>query len=318
MLLFSTDIYKKDGWYYLIIAEGGTHRWHMITMARSRTITGPFKGYKNNPLITGVPGSPITCVGHADLVQDTTGNWWAFLLARRELGEREDSYPLGRETYMVPVDWPEGEFPTFELVQLQHSLPSTRRIVAAKQRMPGLELQVQLSSPRVIYIRDPILSNYLSEGTAVVLRSSDAELGSMCGSPTFVGERQTSLECIVNAQIDLSLAAKEGHAGLAVYKDPFRYASVDVDLKASRVSFNLRHLTQEHIILNPRPLREAAAARLKIRSSVDSYTFLYSAFVSGKWSPEFELATTPCNDMSGDDFTGEIFPTYPQLYSNIT
>ncbi|KAL2126767.1 hypothetical protein VTI74DRAFT_277 [Chaetomium olivicolor] len=245
-------ILKKDGWYYLMIAEGGTHRRHMVTMARSRAATGPFEGYEKNPLITGAPNSPISCVGHADLVQDTAGNWWAFMLARRELGGRGDSYPLGRETYMV-----------------------------AKQRISGVESQVQLSSAHTIYIRDSILNNYSAEAAAIILRLTDTELGAMAGSPTLVGERQMSLVSTVNAEIDLASAAKNGHAGLAVYKDPFRYASVDVSLKTGQVSFNLRHATREHTFSNSKPLAGAAAVKLKIESSVETYSFSYSAFVDG-------------------------------------
>ncbi|KAL4756490.1 putative xylosidase/arabinosidase [Aspergillus foveolatus] len=303
-------IYKKDGWYYLMIAEGGTHRRHKVTMARSRAVTGPFEGYQNNPLITGVPGSPITCVGHADLVQDTTGNWWAVMLGRRELSESGDSYPLGRETYMVPVEWPEGEFPNFQPVQLQHTVPATRSIVGAKQSESGLESQVQLSSPHTIYIRDPLLENYSSGSTAITLRSTDTELGAMSGSPTFVGRRQTSLVSTVNAQIELASALKQGHAGLVVYKDPFRYAGIDVDLIACQVSFIFRHATQEHTTSGSTSVEGAAALNLIIRSSNETYIFLYSALVGNKWSSEVELATFPCSDMSGDDFTGTVFGIY--------
>ncbi|KAL2802069.1 glycosyl hydrolase [Aspergillus granulosus] len=310
-------IYKKDGWYYLMIAEGGTHRRHKVTMARSRVATGPFEGYQNNPLITGMPGSPITCVGHADLVQDMTGNWWAVMLARRELGEGGDSYPLGRETYMVPVDWPEEDFPRFEPVKLQHSLLATRSIIGAKKPNSSLEYQVQLSSPRTIYLRDPILENYSSNSAAITLRLADTELGAMAGSPTFVGQRQTSLVSTINAQIDLASAAKKGHAGLAVYKDPFRYAGVDVDLNTRQVSFSLRHATQEHTFSGTQALEGVTALNLKIRSSIERYVFSYSALISGKWNPEVELSTIPCSDMSGDDFTGKvsrIFLTAPQSF----
>jgi beta-xylosidase len=298
-----------------MIAEGGTHRRHKVTIARSRAATGPFEGYEKNPLITGQPDSPITCVGHADLVQDTTGNWWALMLARRELGERGDSYPLGRETYMVPVNWPEGEFPIFEPVQLQHqSLSSSRSIIGAKKCSLGVEAPVSLSSPHTIHIRDPDLTNYSSEGNAITLRLINTDLGAMGGSPTFVGERQTSLASIVSAQLDLTSAARGGHTGLAVYKDPFRYASVDVDLNAVHVSFSLRHATQEETLSNSKPLDGATAVKLKIESSVANYRFSYSALVAGQWSPEVELATIPCSYMSGDDFTGW-FPLRPLCIS---
>ncbi|KAL2173893.1 glycosyl hydrolase [Thermothelomyces heterothallicus CBS 202.75] len=222
-------LYKKNGWYYLMIAEGGTHRRHKVAMARSKAATGPFEGHEKNPLITGAPGSPITC-----------------------LGERGASYPLGRETYMVPVEWPEGEFPIFEPVQLRHYLPASRRsIVGAKQRIPGFE----------------------SPAAAIKLRLTDTELGATAGSPTFVGQRQTALESTAKAEIDLASAAKTGHAGLAVYKDPFRYASVDVDLAAGRVSVNLGHAAQELTTSNSKPLAGAAAIKLTIETSVETYSF---------------------------------------------
>lgn len=300
-----------------MIAEGGTHRRHKVTMARSKAVTGPFEGYEKNPLITAAPGSPITCVGHADLVQDTAGNWWALMLGRRELGERGSSYPLGRETYMVPVDWPEGEFPIFEPVQLQHSLPASRKsIVGAKQRTSGTERSVELSSPHTIYVRDATLNNYSAEGAAILLRLTNTELGAMTGSPTFVGQRQTSLLSTASAEIDLAgSAAKNGHAGLAVYKDPFRYASVDVDLSAGQVSLALRHATQDHTISRSKRVVGAAAVKLKIESSVENYSFSYSALVGGRWSTEVELSTIPSSDMSGDDFTGWLSQRLPLTLS---
>lgn len=105
-------LYKKDGWYYLLISEGGTERCHMLTMARSRTIKGPYEACPYNPVMTNrsLP-LPIESVGHADLVEDPDGNWWAVCLGTRPCG-----YPprnqLGRETMLVPVDW-SGDWPVF-------------------------------------------------------------------------------------------------------------------------------------------------------------------------------------------------------------
>lgn len=105
-------IYKKDGWYYLMISEGGTERCHMLTMARSRQITGPYEACPHNPVMTNRSlRNGIESVGHADLVQDARGNWWAVCLGTRPLG-----YPprhnLGRETMLVPVDWSK-DWPVF-------------------------------------------------------------------------------------------------------------------------------------------------------------------------------------------------------------
>ncbi|RMZ48526.1 hypothetical protein AFCA_008546 [Aspergillus flavus] len=89
-------VYYKDGWYYLLIAEGGTQARHKITMARSRSIWGPFESDLANPVLTAeVSSGVVQCVGHGDLVYDKDGQWWCVMLARREYG---DSYPLGRRS----------------------------------------------------------------------------------------------------------------------------------------------------------------------------------------------------------------------------
>ena len=127
-------IYKKDGWYYLLISEGGTERCHMITMARSRKIDGGYEACPYNPVLTNRSlGLPIEATGHADLVQDNDGHWWAVCL-----GIRTFSYPpkhnLGRETMLVPVDW-NGDWPVFgnggiveEQIEVSH-LPAAKTVL---------------------------------------------------------------------------------------------------------------------------------------------------------------------------------------------
>ncbi len=104
-------LYKKDGWYYLMISEGGTEYCHMITAARSRSIEGPYEACDRNPLLTNRSlSTPIKAVGHGDLFCDHNGNWWIVCL-----GIRPITYPfkhnLGRETMLAPVVWEQGAFP---------------------------------------------------------------------------------------------------------------------------------------------------------------------------------------------------------------
>jgi xylan 1,4-beta-xylosidase len=103
-------IYKKDGWYYLMAAEGGTGIDHAVSIARSRTLEGPWIGKAANPILTHRhlgKGASIINVGHGDLVDDPNGGWWMVLLASRPY---DGSSNLGRETFLVPVDW-EDEWP---------------------------------------------------------------------------------------------------------------------------------------------------------------------------------------------------------------
>ncbi|KAI5783239.1 beta-xylosidase [Peziza echinospora] len=109
-------IYKKDGWYYLLIAEGGTGKDHMVTMARSRSVNGPYEGYELNPVLTNANTSEyFQAIGHADIFQDTLGQWWSCALAVRT-GPEFLNYPIGRETILTPVTWEEGSWPVFQPV----------------------------------------------------------------------------------------------------------------------------------------------------------------------------------------------------------
>ncbi len=106
-------LYYKDGFYYLLIAEGGTDFNHACTVFRSRSLTGPYESAPRNPVMTHRARShrqPITCTGHADLIQLPNGEWWAVLLACRP--DRDDLRHLGRETFAVPVIWEDG-WPVF-------------------------------------------------------------------------------------------------------------------------------------------------------------------------------------------------------------
>ena len=104
-------IYKRDGWYYLSDAEGGTGPQHSQVVLRSRDVWGPYAPYEGNPILTQrdlAPDRrlPITNAGHADLVEGPDGTWWAVFLASRNYQQRH--YNTGRETYLLPVQWRDG------------------------------------------------------------------------------------------------------------------------------------------------------------------------------------------------------------------
>ena len=113
-------LFKRNGWYYLLIAEGGTLHHHTTTFARSRSIWGPYEPSMRNPVLTHkhLPREhPIHNVGHADMVELADGSWWGVCLASRPRGGFYDGgntqysfggyyRNLGRETFLFPVEWP--------------------------------------------------------------------------------------------------------------------------------------------------------------------------------------------------------------------
>lgn len=106
-------LYRRDGWYYLLIAEGGTEHFHAVTIARARNVFDWYEGNPANPVMThrhfGYT-APIANVGHADMVELPDGSWWAVMLGSRT---NSDQYKnIGRETFICPVRW-ERDWPVF-------------------------------------------------------------------------------------------------------------------------------------------------------------------------------------------------------------
>ncbi len=83
-------LYKKDGFYYLLCAEGGTEYNHSEVIFRSKTVDGPYEVYHKNPVLTQRQlnperKNPVTSTGHADMVETTDGRWYAVFLGCRPL-----------------------------------------------------------------------------------------------------------------------------------------------------------------------------------------------------------------------------------------
>ena len=101
-------LYKKDGYYYLLHAEGGTGPEHAISVARSKELFKWFEGCPRNPIFTHRnlgKDYPIIYAGHGDLVDDKDGNWYIVMLASRQC---KGHCSIGRETFLAKVTWEEG------------------------------------------------------------------------------------------------------------------------------------------------------------------------------------------------------------------
>lgn len=109
-------LYKKNGRYYLMCAEGGTGDWHSEVIFVSDSPTGPYKPAPSNPILTQrhFPKDrkdKVDWAGHADLVEGPNGKYYGVFLGVRP--NNQNRVNTGRETFILPVDW-SGEFPVFE------------------------------------------------------------------------------------------------------------------------------------------------------------------------------------------------------------
>ncbi|BBC32029.1 Glycosyl hydrolase, family 43 [Streptomyces graminofaciens] len=112
-LIEGPKLLVRDGWYYLVLAEGGTGFEHGARVARSHSLTGPYE-LDQLPLLTtrDDPKVLLQKAGHAELVQTPTGEWFLSHLAARPLHtEHGMRCPLGRETAVQAVVWDTDGWP---------------------------------------------------------------------------------------------------------------------------------------------------------------------------------------------------------------
>lgn len=129
-------LYQRNGYYYLLTAEGGTEYGHAVSLARSKSMTGPYELHPQNPIISARnhPTAPLQKCGHGDLVETPNGDWYAVFLIGRPLTQH-GRCTLGRETAIEEMEWrkddwlylksdvPRLEIPSPE--KTDFSLPST-------------------------------------------------------------------------------------------------------------------------------------------------------------------------------------------------
>ncbi|MET8079925.1 family 43 glycosylhydrolase [Streptomyces sp. NPDC005303] len=112
-LIEGPKLLRHQGWYYLVLAEGGTGFEHGVLVARSREITGPYE-LDDRPLLTSRddPSLPLQKAGHGELVQLHDGSWVLSHLTARPLNTPDGPRcPLGRETAIQAVTWDTDGWP---------------------------------------------------------------------------------------------------------------------------------------------------------------------------------------------------------------
>lgn len=221
-------LYKIGNYYYLLAAEGGTEYGHMEVVARSDNPYGPFETPAKdssyaNPLITNrnLGGYSLQGTGHADLIQDTEGNWWMVLLAFRQIGQYITHHHIGRETCLIPVNFtPDGWITagTDGTVRLKMT-PHTVSQPVSQEPIRPLTFENTAPGKEWVWLRNPEFGNYSFDTqhltNRISIRGTDLSLDEPVRSPSFLGIRQQEL----SGHLQVTLSSSEGEAGITVYMD---------------------------------------------------------------------------------------------------
>lgn len=295
---------------------GGTEFGHCATLASAPTVWGPFMPCPKNPIIRAPSKTSLfQTVGHADLFKDGDEQWWAVALASRVIG---DSYPIGRESCLVKVDWT-GQWPVADLSALDVP-PSS---VEPKGPPVAEEWQDILRPPHhhLLYLRNPISACYTFSGDAstpsllvpeLVLRPSAVPLAAALGSPTFIGVRQRDLFFECEAALTLSGSTRL-RAGIAAYLDHEHFFAASVcgqsaALTAVHPGAPPADSAARAVALGGNAGPGALNVRLRIRGSPERYVFEIAQGNSAQ--PAWEhLGDGDCKHLSGG-FTGVILALF--------
>lgn len=221
-------MYHIGGWYYLIVAEGGTGYDHCVTLARSKSIWGPFDTMPGNPVLTADKSdmSTLQKCGHADIVETPSGDWYMVHLCSRPLNGQKWC-TLGRETAIQKVYWDSegwlrlangGQFP--ESV-VECNIPEDKSIKYENDVTDDFEdgkIKVAYSSPRVSYDEFADLTSRPG-----YLRIHGHDSVNSFHRVSLLATRQRSFDVEVTTRMDFKPACEQQMAGLMYVYDSMNF-----------------------------------------------------------------------------------------------
>lgn len=273
-------IYKKDGFYYLMAAEGGTEEAHSVTIARSNNIWGPYTDNPANPILAHAnaagQGIPIQGVGHADMIEAHDGSHWIVFHGYRTVSDKVH-HILGRETCLAPVNWPKNGWPVVNgngTASVDMTCPTLplKPFPAKPARTdfdsdkPGLEWN---------YIQNPDLNNYSLDARKGFLRlKGAAQTINTRTTSTFVGRRLEDFYFTATTRIEFNPKNENEEAGMILLNNGSHFDILIQNKDGKRVlvvklQFGRTIYKSQEIALKPGPVD------LQIKGDKTTFTFSY-------------------------------------------
>jgi len=274
-------LYYIGGWYYLLMAEGGTEYGHMATIARSKSPWGPFKSCTRNPILSHRSyHSPIQALGHADLAE-INNIWFAVFLGIRPNGY-PPCYHLGRETFLSPVAWADDGFPVIGdngRVSLEMETSLTLDDVA--ETFPRDDFDADKPAICWNYLRNPDPKQYsLVERHGFLRLRGSADSLDDAASPAWLGRRQCHFNMQASALMEFKPEAENEEAGLTVRMNEKHHYEIFVTMRSGKTSVVLRRRIgslQAEVACKALPQSRPERLVLAVDADKDKYVFSYGA-----------------------------------------
>ncbi len=282
-------LYKINNSYYLMCAEGGTSVDHREVIFKGDSPLGEFDPWDKNPMLTQRHldpnrALPITCAGHADLIQKDNGQWWSVFLACRPIGNQFEN--LGRETFMLPVRWGNDGFPY--LTKDEEEIPRIVRMEGVKRdstaTFGNFEKKEDFNKPQLgldwMSLRGPGDQLYSLKQNPGFLTLKCADIASNeLRTPSFIGRRlqHHKFECTTNMYFNPKTDSES--AGVLLYKDEGHQYFLAVGRTDGKKKINLLKIesNQVELLASQDLIEENTRMKVKVVSTGGDFRFLYAS-----------------------------------------
>lgn len=275
-------IYKKDGFYYLMAAEGGTEEAHSVTIARSNTIWGPYTENPANPILAHANAAgqniPIQGVGHADIVQAHDGSWWVMFHGYRKSTGYPIHHILGRETCLAPVSWPRNGWPVVNGNGTASTNMTCRTLPLKPKPEKGGKTEFNSAEPGLewnyLQVPENKGDHYNLIDGSLRLTGSEKTIGER-GSPTFIGRRLQHMDFSASTRVEFDPRNENEESGLILLNNQQHFDILikrtgDLRVVFVKLQFGSITYTSEEFVL------QAGPVDLSIKGNGSSFTFSYS------------------------------------------
>ncbi len=302
-------LYRRNGWYYLVHAEGGTGYEHGAAVARSRELLGPYEPDPSGPLLTARhdPTLELQKAGHCSLVKTATGEWYAAHIAARPYTERGRCV-LGRETALQRVTWTEDGWPRVAGGVPAVTVPAPGLLPAPVPEPPAMDhFDGPVLGPDWSTLRRPADPEWVEPMPGRLrVRGGQSPVGRR--APSLVARRVTARSCSFETELTFTPRSPDHMAGLTAYYNTrnWHYLYVTAEDDSSPV---LRALSCEAGKLTahpPRiPLEPGRPVVLRAELDGPHLYFSYATGATGRSGPQalrLHLDATVLSDEHADEF----------------
>jgi len=291
-------ILKKDGWYYLLTAEGGTGLRHCISVCRSRDLYGPYDLHPQNPILTAFQKDHLTLKssGHGCFVETQNGEWFTVHLSHRplqrpgrEITDREEnkSAPLGRETCIQKLVWDSDGWPC--LACGENSPQETVEVNLPVHPWPDESLRDNFDGPKLNIhfqtLREPLDETWATlkrKAGCLSLRGRDSLASTY--DQSLVARRLQHFQASAETCLSFQPWNFKQAAGLIAYYDRFHYHYFRVT-SAGEGKIKLGVISSENTKVSDLDVAELplnSSQKLFLRMQVDGVELRFAWSLNGK------------------------------------